>query len=230
MLGIAVQLALSWLFLWWFERTNLWPLGLMPSRTRLYHFLLFFLISAAFCASGFGLKMLIAKQRWMLSPSATVLGFLEGARWTTVSVLFEELIFRGALLYILIRKLGATRAIWISATAFGIYHWFSHGTLGNPGAMFVTFVITGAMGLVQAYGFAKTGSMYIPSAIHLGWNLVQQNVFSSSPIGNQLFVEVLPHPEITVSSIAYLVMQLFSLLGVLGVCFWVIWWKSRQVV
>jgi uncharacterized protein len=217
MLGVAVQLALSWLILWWFERTNLSPMGLVLNRRRMIDFLIFFMVSAAFCASGFGLKMLITKQQWMLNPSVTLPVLLDGARWTLVSVLFEELIFRGALFYILIKKLGANRATWISGAAFGVYHWFSQGSWGNPGAMAVTFVITGAMGLVLAYGYAKTMSLYVPIAIHLGWNLVQQNIFSVGPIGNHLFVEVLPRPEVTVSYAAFWFMQLFSLVGVLGV-------------
>lgn len=215
MLGIVVQLAISWLVLWWFDRSNLSPLGLMPNRRRVLDFFLFFLVSATFCASGFGLKMLIAKQQWTLNPAATGLGLLDGARWTLVSVLFEELIFRGALFYVLIKRLGAARATWISAAAFGMYHWFSQGSWGNPGAMIVTFVITGAMGLVLAYGYVKTNSLYVPIAIHLGWNLVQQNVFSVGPIGNHLFIDILPRPEVTVSYAAFWFMQLFSLVGVL---------------
>lgn len=227
MLGVLVQLILSWVVLRWFDKSGLDALGLRPGRKRLAEFLLFFTVSAAFCASGFGLKVLIAKQQWILNPSLSAMGILDGARWTLVSVLFEELIFRGALLYILIRKAGPVRAVWISGAAFGVYHWFSHGTFGNPSAMAVTFVITGAMGLVQAYGFAKTGSMFVPTAIHLGWNLVQQNVFSSGPIGNQVLVEVLPRPEVTVSYAAFWVMQLFPLVGVLASTSWLIWrWRS----
>lgn len=219
MIGILIQLALSWIVLWLFERANLSPLGLMPSWRRAMDFVLFFLVSAAFCASGFGLKMLIAKQQWVLNPSVTAGSLLEGARWTLVSVLFEELIFRGALLYVLFRKISAARAIWISGAAFGVYHWFSQGSWGNPGAMAITFVITGAMGLVLAYSYVKTLSLYVPIAIHLGWNLVQQNVFSVGPIGNHLFIEVLPRPEVTVSYAAFWFMQMFSLVGVLGLSY-----------
>jgi uncharacterized protein len=199
----------------------------MPSRRRVFDFLIYFIVSAAFCASGFGLKMLMAKQQWALNPSATLPVLLDGAQWTLVSVLFEELIFRGALFYILVKKLGATRAVWISGVAFGVYHWFSQGSWGNSGAMAVTLVITGAMGLVLACGYAKTGSLYVPVAIHLGWNLVQQNVFSVGPIGNHLFVEVLPRPEVTVSYAAFWFMQLFSLVGVLAVNYALLRMKRR---
>ncbi len=225
MLGIVVQLALSLLFLRWFDRSNSDPMGLMPNRQRLLDFLIFFLISAAFSASGYGMRMWVAGHRWIMNPAVSMLGWLDGARWTLVSVVFEELIFRGALLYALIRKLGSVRGVWISGAAFGVYHWFSQGSFGQPGAMAVTFVITGVMGLVQAFAFARTGSLYVPTAIHIGWNLVQQNVFSHGPIGPQLLVEVLPRPDTAVSQVTWLVIQLLPLVGGLLMNFLVV--KAR---
>lgn len=227
MVGILVQLILSWLFMFFFDRGNLSPLGLMPTRRRVLDFTLFFLVSGTVCASGFLLKMLIAGQQWRLNPDMNVVLFLDGARWNLNSVLFEELIFRGVLFYALIRKLGPAKAIWISAAAFGVYHWFSHNAWGNPAAMLMEFVITGAMGLVLAYGYAKTWSLYIPVAIHLGWNLMQQSVFSSGPIGNQLFVEILPRPIVTISWFSYFFMQLFPLVSVLGVNWFLVWRKDQ---
>lgn len=218
MIGIVVQLALSWLLVWLFDRNNLSVLGLMPTKVRLQHFLIFVFIAAAFSASGFGLKMWIAQQRWQLNPAWTS-ALIGGGVWFNIkSVLYEELIFRGALFYILIKKLGVTKANWISSTAFGMYHWFSQGSLGNPMSMLITFVVTGAMGLVLAYGYAKTQSLYVSIAIHFGWNVVQQVVFSNGPIGKRLLIEVLPRPEVTVSYFTFFFMQLFPIVGVLVVC------------
>ena len=218
MIGIIVQLALSWLLVWFFDRSNLLALGLMPTKERLKHFLIFVFFAAAFSASGFGLKMWIAQQRWQLNPAWTS-ALIGGGVWFNIkSVLYEELIFRGALFYILIKKLGATNAIWISSTAFGMYHWFSQGSLGNPMSMLITFLVTGAMGLVLAYGYAKTQSLYVPIAIHFGWNVVQQVVFSNGPIGKRLLIEVTPQPEVTVSYFTFFFMQLFPIVGVLVVC------------
>jgi len=218
MIGIIVQLALSWLLVWLFDKSNLSVLGLMPTKERLQHFAFFLFTAAAFSASGFGLKMWIAQQSWQLNPEWTS-ALIAGGVWFNVkSVLYEELIFRGVLFYILIKKLGATKAIWISSTAFGMYHWFSQGSLGNPASMIITFVVTGAMGLVLAYGYAKTQSLYVPIAIHFGWNVVQQVVFSNGPIGKRLLIEVLPQPEVTVSYFSFFFMQLFPIVGVLVVC------------
>lgn len=220
MIGILFQLALSWLLVWLFDRSNLSVLGLVPTKVRLQHFAIFFLIAAAFSASGFGLKMWLAEQRWQLNPAWTSTLIADGIWFNIKSVLYEELIFRGALFYILIKKFGTTKAIWVSSTAFGMYHWFSQGSLGNPMAMLITFVVTGAMGLVLAFGYYKTQSLYLPIAIHLGWNGVQQVMFSNGPIGKQLLIEVLPQPEVTISYFSFFFMQLFPIVGVLVACAW----------
>jgi uncharacterized protein len=88
-------------------------------------------------------------------------------------------------------------------------------------------MITGAMGVVLAYGYAKTWSLYIPIAIHLGWNIVQQVVFSNGPIGQQLFVEVMPRPNITVSYFTFFFVQLFPLVSTLVINYLLIW-KRKQ--
>ncbi|MFN2438138.1 MAG: lysostaphin resistance A-like protein [Chitinophagaceae bacterium] len=140
------------------------------------------------------MKMYFGEQKWIVNPNLTIQLILAGIWWNIKSVLFEELIFRGVLLYILIKKLGFTRAIIISAIAFGIYHWFSFGVIGNPTQMAITFIITGAMGLLLAYGYAKTLSLYVPIGIHLGWNLTQIFIFSEGPIGNGILVPVTSEP------------------------------------
>jgi uncharacterized protein len=229
MAGIIVQLAISWLIIWFFEKGNLGFLGLYPSKTRLLDFVLFFVITAICCASGFFLKMHFAKQQWQLNPNITPALVLNGIWWNIKSVLFEELIFRGVLLYILIKKPGHTKAIIISATAFGIYHWFSQNAFGNPVQMTITFFVTGTMGLLLAYGYSKTFSLYIPIAIHLGWNVTQQFIFSDGPIGDQLFVEVLPKPEVTVSYLIFFIILLLPILCMLMINF-VLLKRHKQMI
>lgn len=222
MIGILVQLAISWLIVWLYEKGNLSFLGLMPTKKRLLDFTLFFLITAACAASGFLLKMMIAKQSWMLNPALNTGAILQGVWFTIKSVLFEEFIFRGVLLYILIKRLGATRAIIISAVTFGIYHWFSHELWGNPAQMAIEFFMTGIMGLVLAYGYAKSFSLFIPIALHLGWNIVQMVVFSGNTIGDQLFVEVMPRPVITISYFSFFVMELFPVVSCWLISVWLL--------
>lgn len=219
MIGILVQLILSWLIIHFVEKKDLGVLGFMPTRKRLIGFGIFFFVTALCCASGFFLIMYFGHEHWILNPRLSAGDLLNGTWWNIKSVLFEELIFRGVLLYILIKRLGATWGILISSVAFGIYHWYSHEVVGNPMQMVITFVTTGLMGAVYAYGYARSGSILIPSAIHLGWNLTTSVVFSAGNIGNQLFVEVKPVQEVTVSYLVYYIILLMPLVSAIGLNF-----------
>ena len=222
MAGILVQLVISWLLAWLFTKRGLEVLGLFPTRGRLLHFLLFFIISALCCASGFIMKMLFAQQSWIINPAFSFKFVLDGTWWNIKSVLFEELIFRGVILYILVRKIGATKSIIISAIAFGIYHWFSMNAFGNITQMIFLFFATGMMGLLLAFAYAKTLSLYIPIAIHLGWNLTQNFIFSSGPTGNGFFIPVNDVPFRTDSYIIFFLVLLLPMLSVLLINFFLL--------
>ncbi len=228
MVGILVQLLISWALVWLVEKKDLSVLGLKPQRDRFRNFLIYFLIAAFFCASGFFLRMYLAKQSWIINPEITISAFLEAIWWNIKSVIFEELIFRGVLLYLIIRRWGAVVGVALSAIGFGIYHWFSFEVFGKIPQMVTTFLITGAMGVVYAYAYAKSRSIYIPSAIHLGWNLTTSVVFSETVIGNQLLVRVQPDPVVTISYAAWYFMQFFPLVGVILVNF-ILLKKMKQV-
>ena len=188
MIGILVQLVISWLLVFFIERKSLAVLGFTLTKKRVSDLGLFFLITGLCCAMEFFIKIISGAQHWQLNPKLSWQLLLEGIWWNIKSVLFEELIFRGVLLYIMIKRLGAAYAIVISAVAFGIYHWFSFGIIGNASQMAYVFIITGIMGLLLAYAYNKTFSLYIPIGIHLGWNLVHTFIFSSGPIGNGVFI------------------------------------------
>lgn len=219
MLGILVQLLLSWVISWLVEKKGLSVLGFYPTQKRLLSFALFFMVTAFCSSSDFFLRMIFGKERWELNPDLSLGLVFEGIWWNVKSVLFEELIFRGVLFYILIKKLGPARAIIISSIAFGIYHWYSHEVIGDIRQMTITFITTGLMGMVYAYGYAKTFSLYVPIAIHLGWNLVRSVVFSSAVIGNQLLVQVKPVPEVTVSYFTYFTIVFLPMLSALLINF-----------
>lgn len=228
MVGLVVQLALSWLIIWIVEKRNLGVLGFSPTKIRLIDFAVFFLITSACCSSDFIMRMLFAEQRWKLNPDLSFKLILEGVWWNVKSVLFEELIFRGVLLYILIKRLGPWWGMIISSIAFGVYHWFSHETFGNPVQMIITFLTTGLMGIIYAYGYSKTFSLYIPIAIHLGWNLTRSVIFSETVIGDQLLVQVKPVPQVQVSYFIFYFVTFFPMLSALLINFFLLK-KKKQV-
>ena len=173
--------------------------------------------------------MLFAEQQWKINPNLSFKLIAEGIWWNIKSVMFEELIFRGVLLYIFIKKLGTFPGIIISAIAFGIYHWFSFKVFGNPTQMIFVFLTTGIMGLLYAYGYARSFSLYIPIAIHLGWNLTRSVIFSETSIGDQLLVQVKPVPQLQVSYFIYYLITFFPMLSALLINFFILK-KKKQVV
>jgi len=227
MAGIIVQLALSWFIVWLVEKKNLSVLGFYPSKRRLTDFILFFVIASVSCSLGFIMKMYFGEQSWQLNPGLSPGLILNGIWWNIKSVLFEELIFRGVLLYILIKKIGPLRGIIISAIGFGIYHWFSFGIIGNLIPMIVTFFMTGVMGLLLAYTYAKTISLYVPIAIHLGWNITQTFIFSQGPIGNGLLISTNGNLFRTDSYLIFAIVTFLPTLFLILVTF--LWIKNRYV-
>ncbi|WP_207492523.1 CPBP family intramembrane glutamic endopeptidase [Aridibaculum aurantiacum] len=215
MIGILVQLAISWLIAWLYEKNDLRVLGFYPTKARIKDFLVFFLITSVCCSSGFFLKMAFSDLRYELNPNVSLGLIAQSLWWNVRSVLFEELIFRGVLFYILIKKIGGTKALVCSSVAFGIYHWFSFGIIGNVSQMVFVFLLTGTMGLLFGYGYLKTLSLYIPVAIHLGWNLTQGLIFSDGPLGAGILIPTVAEGFRTGSYLVFIVVFLFPMLSTL---------------
>lgn len=222
MIGILVQLAISWALVWFFEKKDLSVLGLQPNKRRLIDFGALFIVTAVICSLGFVLKMYFGNQEWRLNPQLSLGLVSSGIWWNIKSVLFEELIFRGVMLYWLLKKLGARNATLLSAAGFGIYHWFSFGVLGNPMQMVMVFFITGIMGLLLAYGYTKSLSLYAPIGIHLGWNFTQIFVFSQGPIGNGIFLPTSAEEFRTNSYVIFFVVIFLPIVLTLAVNYWII--------
>ncbi|MFD0762853.1 CPBP family intramembrane glutamic endopeptidase [Lutibacter aestuarii] len=187
MIGILVAIAISWLLLYLIEKKSILALGLLPIGKRLKQFLIGFLITGMLCVLVQYLESYLKSSNWVLNNDITSVIILKSFWWDLKSVLIEELIFRGALLYIFIQKIGSRKGILISAIAFGIYHWFSYGVLGNAMAMILVFIGTGLMGYAWAWAFSKSKSIMLSFGLHLGWNFIYNTIFSKGPLG-ELFL------------------------------------------
>jgi membrane protease YdiL (CAAX protease family) len=188
MAGIIVELIISWLLLWLICKKHLSVLGFRPTKFRMTSLGVGFLIAASCCTLYQIMTTAFINNSWVFNKQVTAKSILESSRWTLVSVLYEELIFRGALLYIAIKKLGVVGACIISAACFGIYHWFTFNVFGNPFMMLITFSMTAIVGLSWAFAFAKTTSVYLPVGLHFGWNFFNTVVFSNGNFGHGIFV------------------------------------------
>ena len=97
MIGIVLQLAVSWLIIRFYQKESLEVLGIKPVKRRLLTFFILLVVTAFFAASGILLRMYVGKEEWQLNPQFTAALFFKGLWWNIKSVLFEELLFRGVL-------------------------------------------------------------------------------------------------------------------------------------
>ena len=189
-IGALVSLILSWLILRFVAKEPLTVLGIVPNKRRLLELGAGMLFMATIAVINFLWQAQVKGVHYEVNPDFGLGQLLGGTYWIFSAVLYEELIFRGALLYLLIRYLGAIKGCLISSIAFGVYHWFSYEVFGERLILMAyIFFVTGAGGWMFAYAFAKTQSLYAPIGLHMGWNLVTAVVFSSGPIGPQWLVE-----------------------------------------
>ncbi|MDI1321665.1 MAG: CPBP family intramembrane metalloprotease [Algoriphagus sp.] len=188
MVIIIIELLISGILLWFYDKSNLLILGLQPTKEKIVDFIFGFFSSAILCALGLYLIIIVIEPTLTFNPDFTFITFLNSSFWMLKSVLGEELLFRGALLYIGIKKLGLKNACILSSIIFGIYHWFSYGIFGDFSQMIYIFFLTGISGLLFAFSFALTKSIYLPVGLHLGWNLISVVIFSGGPLGKQMLI------------------------------------------
>ncbi len=186
MIFALTVLAFSWLIVYISERKNLLAIWFTPLSQRTKEFISGFLILAILSTITQLLLGYLSGVSWQLNASISLHLILDSAFYDLKSVLFEELLFRGIILYLLLRYTKQRQtSLLIIAVAFGVYHWFTFGVLGNIMAMIVVFITTGYMGYVFAVSYEKTNSVVLPIALHLGWNLINNTVFSNGPNGMQ---------------------------------------------
>ena len=89
----------------------------------------------------------------------STLGFLMLAAAT------EELMFRGLPLQVLIEGAGEWPAIIGMSVLFGAMH------MNNPGASVLGTINTVVAGILLSLAYVRTRSLWLPYAIHVGWNV-----------------------------------------------------------
>ncbi len=185
-------LVLSWFVIYVFEKKDLFKTWLKPGGQRSKEFGLGFIFMAVLRILTNLMLAWIGSFDWMLSENATIQILLNSLFYDINSVLIEELVYRGVLLYLLIKYLGSQKGTVISGIAFGIHHWFSYGVLGNFLGMSLVFLTTGFMGYAFARAYAKSNSIILPFGLHLGWNMIHNSIFSQGSFGTVVFTQTQP--------------------------------------
>ncbi len=93
----------------------------------------------------------------------------------------EELLSRGYHLQTIASGINLTWGIIISSAVFGLLH------LGNPNATWVSALGIFLAGVFLAYGYARTGQLWLSIGLHIGWNYFEGVVFGFPVSGLDIF-------------------------------------------
>ena len=191
MVGLLVIIVVSWVLLHFIEKKNIEILGVIPYGKRIIQFFIGMVFIMLMNLLNIYIETIVLKIDWELQPSINYNLIFDAIIYHIRSALTEDLVFRGAILYILISKLGAKWAILVSALFFGVYHVFSYGMTGaRIIPILYVILITGFVGYVWAYAFYKTKSIFLALGFHLGTNLIDTFFFESQPYGELIFEEI----------------------------------------
>ncbi len=91
---------------------------------------------------------------------------------------WEELAFRGIIFQNMIKGMGLNWAILLSCLLFGLVH------AGNPNATMLSTLMIILITTQLIYAYLKTGQLWLPMGLHLGWNFFQASIFGYASSGN----------------------------------------------
>lgn len=191
MLGLLVIIIISWMLLRIVEKKNIEILGIIPYPRRILQFLIGVIVIMLVTLLNIYFETIVLNVDWELKSTINYKSIFEAFIYHIRSALTEDLVFRGALLYILISRLGARWAILISALFFGVYHVFSYGmTAARIIPILYVILVTGFTGYVWAFTFHKTKSIMMGLGLHLGVNFINACFFESQPFGELFFQKI----------------------------------------
>ncbi len=110
--------------------------------------------------------------------SFAVLPIILAILWKLIVVAWwEELVFRGIILQNMIKGMGLLWAVIVSSLLFGLVH------AGNPDATVISTLMIAIVTPQLIYAYLKTGQLWLPIGLHLGWNFFQASVFGYASSG-----------------------------------------------
>jgi uncharacterized protein len=228
MLGILVELSSSWVLLYLLERRNLSVLGLTPTATRLGDLGAGLLLPLVLVVIYSLVVSRVAQNPYHRNLLYTWKDLWKATAYVFKSVAYENLIYSGAILYILIQRIGSRPAVWVSAVAFGIYHWFSFGVIGQIVPMVYLLLVMGLAGYLFSLAFEKTGSMYLAFALHFGFDFVSMVVFSGDDrIGPQLLVKTFAKDPVPPGTLLSILWMIIRILGFAWAMYLLVRWRAK---
>ena len=142
-------------------------------------FIMMALVFAAMSAAGW---LTFEGFAWEAEPIQQVLGGTFGFLGIFILVGWnEELLSRGYHLQTLASGANLFWGVLLSSAVFGALH------LGNPNATWVSAAGIFFAGLFLAYGYLRTGQLWLSIGLHIGWNFFEGAVFGFPVSGLDIY-------------------------------------------
>jgi membrane protease YdiL (CAAX protease family) len=170
-----------------FDRRSVSSLGIGLSRNTLRDLLSGFLIAGPMIGTifllewGLGWLQVDAFAWENVRVSSIVLQILFLFAVLTLAGFAEELQFRGYWLVNISEGLNLRWAALLSSIAFALAH------LGNPGISAAALTGLFLAGLFFVFSVQRTGSLWLGTGLHIGWNFFEGPVFGFQVSGLEIF-------------------------------------------
>jgi uncharacterized protein len=134
-------------------------------------------------AIGVGLFSAVMAVLWALGiyhPTSwgTFAGLGSGAVFALCAAVLEEIIFRGYLFRLLSLATGTWMSLVVTSVLFGAAHAANHGA-----TLLSSTAIALEAGVLLGGAYAITGRLWMPIALHFGWNFAEGTLFGMSVSG-----------------------------------------------
>lgn len=174
LLAIAIAFAIYWVEVTFLERRPLRELRLASAPMNLLLGLGSGCLLFAFVFGALAVNGSVRYDRF-----AGFDGVPAAALLFTAGVVFEELIFRGAILRLAEESLGTALALLLSALLFSASH------LGNQGVTAIGVIALFAGGLTLGLCYCLSRNLWLPIGAHFGWNFTMGALFGTAVSGHQ---------------------------------------------
>ncbi len=106
-----------------------------------------------------------------IHPTTLATGMLTSLLTFVTAGFYEELVYRGYRLQNLIEGIRLPFAILVSSIDFGLAHF------ANPNRTWPAILGLIVAGFFLAYGWVRTGRLWLPIGLHIGWNFFEGPIF-----------------------------------------------------
>jgi membrane protease YdiL (CAAX protease family) len=217
--AIVVAFAIYWAGVHVLERRSLHELPLASAITNLVFGTGSGLLLCGFVFGALAVQGSVTYERYAGFDRVAAAALIFSA-----GVVYEELIFRGAILRVAEESLGTAPALTLSALLFAASH------LGNAGVTAIGAIALFAGGITLGLAYCLRRNLWLPIGAHFGWNFTLGGLFGTAVSGHEAhgafrFVQSGPDwlsggrfgPESSIYSLLF-----FALLAI------ALWWHAAR--